>query len=452
MGSEILEALIVQKGEITTNPNGLVPDPSRPIQQLAVPVQNNAATSKPIQQFKELTTAPDADLAGGGEKYSKPIEQKGILLHADTTDPSFDHLLELKSVVSPAHPDLMLDVEGPIEQVIFVTANSREDNAPVSKLIEQKLIKTQGSNRSRPIEQVDNVTNIVTITQFDFINLVFPPCNSIKNPTNTNILWRIRDFGFPFDVGSLIFQVDGVEVQDSSDFTITPIANGLQLFYNPPEDFPFEYEVQVFVQIQDTAVPPNLFQVTCLWETVPDTRPPVFLNIEPECNSTAVSSEAPIEFDVVDFGFGVDPDSIILSIEGVNVCSGITLEAITASDSTTLSGIPTGAVGTGYHVTYTHPQEPFRYGSTVTIAMQASDLAPTPNSSLFVCCFGVEDSEAPVFMNVVPEPCDSFVDNRTGLSFEVYGVEHGIDISTLEVRVDADLKKVIVRPKVLRTV
>jgi hypothetical protein len=82
--------------------------------------------------------------------------------------------------------------------------------------------------------------------------------------------------------------------------------------------------------------------------------------------------------------------------------------------------------------------------------MEAQDLSPLKNKALFICAFDVEESQAPIFVNPIPEPCDSFVDNRTGLFFEVYGVEHGVDITTLEVRVDNKLRKVFARPRILR--
>ena len=164
-----------------------------------------------------------------------------------------------------------------------------------------------------------------------------------------------------------------------------------------------------------------------------------------------MSITAPLSFDVVDFGQGVDPDSIRVSVEGVTVCSGLSLEAITSQDFVTISGASVGASVTGYTVTYEHPADPWRYDSNVTIALEARDLSPLKNRALFVCAFDTEGSVAPIFMNMQPEKCDSFIDNRTGLSFEVYGVEHGVDISTLEVRVDKKLRRVFVRPRILRT-
>lgn len=450
MGSEIVIALAEQKGNLTTNPDGVSPNPSRPIEQIEVPFSTNAGTSQPIQQRLTLTTASE-----GLTEFSNPIEQLGDFKHASTFPAvEDDHLIQQFKPVTDTHPDSEVSPkpESPIEQVVFVTANQRDNNAPVSKPIEQFILQTEGPAVSRPLELVDTVQNTIQITQFDFVDLIFPPCNSIKNPVTTNILWRIRDFGFPFDADSIIFTVEGVEVQDRSEFVITNLPAGLQLFYDPPQDFDYDKQVVVTLTISDTATPtPNTFFLRCIWQTVPDVRGPFFRNISPACNSTDVSSTAVVEFDVLDFGLGVDPDTIQLSIEGVAVCSGLTLDAITGQDFVTISGIPVGTEASGYHVIYEHSDAPWRYGSTVTIAMSATDLSPNENSSLFICCFEVEESAGPIFVGPTPEPCDSFVDNHTGLAFEVYGVEHGIDITTLEVRVDNKLRKVYVRPRLLRT-
>ncbi len=64
MGSEITTAIIEQKGQQTTNPGGLSPEVSRPIEQIdATP----STSSEPIQQILELSTA--------GGSLSRPIEQ-----------------------------------------------------------------------------------------------------------------------------------------------------------------------------------------------------------------------------------------------------------------------------------------------------------------------------------------------------------------------------------------
>lgn len=452
MGSEIIEVLTEQKGNLETNPDGIVPEVSRPIEQLAVPFDTNSSTTKPIQQRLLIKTKPDGHTDG---EYSHPVTQVGeFKSSSDFPDTDADHLLVQNLLVTGNHTNSLLEPKAktPIQQVVFVSPDSSRLDAQITSTrpIQQFNTRTSGDSISRPVEQVDEVQTSINVTQFDFVELIFPPCNSTKNAVDSNILWRINDFGFTFDLESIIFIVKGVQVQERSGFVLTLLPAGLQIFYDPPEDFGFEEEVVVILTIDDTAVPPNSFYLRCAWSTVPDVRPPFFRNVTPACNSTAVDSFAPISFDVLDFGEGVDGDSVRLSVEGVTVCSGITLVQLTSQDFTTISGIPVGATVTGYHVTYVHPNVPWRYGSNVTISMEAQDLSPLKNKALFICAFDVEESQAPIFVNPIPEPCDSFVDNRTGLSFEVYGVEHGVDITTLEVRVDNKLRKVFVRPRILR--
>jgi len=454
MGSEVLEAFAEQKGNFKINPSDLIPSPSRPIEQSATPSTNNA-TSKPIQQRLETKTAPDGhDIPASN--LSRPIEQLGDFKFApDFPDVGKAQALQQIGLFTANHVDSSSDFkpETPVQQVVFVTPDSPKLVASIqsTKPIQQFDTSTADDSFSQMIQQEPRIQNTIQITQFDFIDLIFPPCDSVKNSVSTNILWRIRDFGFPFDVSSLIFTLQGIEIQDRSEFVVTSLPTGLQIFYDPPEDFDFDTQITVSVTIDDTANPPNTFFVPCSWQTVPDVRPPFFRSVLPECNSTDVDVFSQVSFDVLDFGQGVDPDSIRLSIEGVTVCDGVTLDPIVDQDFTTISGVPVGAEVTGFHVTYDHPLDPWRYGSNLTISIEASDLSPLRNRVLFVCSFEVEDSAAPEFFQTNPEPCDSFVDNRTGLTFEVYGVEHGIDISTLEVRVDNTLRKVFVRPKILRT-
>lgn len=449
MGSEILKAVSEQKGSVSTNPVGLSPSPSRPIEQVQAGASTNNGTSRPIQQRLTLKTAPSGHDDG---EYTTPIEQVpnakfGVKDGVEPTDVIEQFVLVTANYVgSPFYEGQ----KTPIQQIEFSTeVFSGATNT--SNLVQQQITKTSGSSTSRPVQLFPRIQNTIQITQFDFVDSIFPACNSIKNAVSTNILWRIKDFGFPFDVPSLIFTVKGIEVQDTPEFVVTNLPTGLQIFYDPPSNFDFEEQVTCFLSIDDTAVPANTFNLRCTWETVADVRPPFFRNISPACSSTGVSVLAPISFNVLDFGEGVDPDSIRLSVEGVTVCSGLTLDPIVDQDFTTISGIPVGAEATGYLVTYEHPFDPWRYGSNVTISMEASDLSALRNRVLFVCAFDVEESQPPVFINTKPEPCESFIDNRSGLSFEVYGVEHGIDISTLEVRVDNKLRKVFVRPKILRT-
>jgi len=427
MGSRVITALTEQKGNRSTNPEGKVPELSRPIQQVGALITFPVST-RPIEQKFSAATAENA-----GNPISNPIIQILRFSFPTITPPEppndNDSILEQRRAGTL---DVVNDIpyQGPLEQDQSISEAGRLEQLEVVR------VDVDGT----PIEQIGTIDNTVAVEQFDLIELIFPPCGSIKNPTNTNLLWRIRDFGFSFNTETLIFKIEGIEVQNRSSFTITDLGNGLELFYNPADDFPFDTEIEVFVQISDTADPPNTFFVRCSWRTVPDTRPPIIANVTPCDQSSGVSTVAPVTFDVYDSGLGLDKNSIFLSIEGIPVCDGLSFDPVFFPGS-----------GTGFHVEWEHPEAPFKFGANTTVAIIAGDLANPQNSALFLCDFDTEESAPPTFQNFNPGPCDSFVDTRTGLTFEVYGDLHGVDISTLEVRVDNKLRRVIVAPRILRS-
>jgi len=431
MGSQTVTAVTEQRGSLKTNPSDLTPDTSRPILQIG---ELQVSSLNIIEQKGPFETAgedPSPD-------FSAPIEQrKGAQFSEIDGEP--DDTVILQAIATSANSPVSEDnlYEGPVEQ--FEKKVPQEDKPPGdSELIVQELIE-RNENTAEPVEQKPPVTNNINVQQADIIDLIFPPCGSIKNAVDSDILWRINDLGFPFDTSTLIFRVNGVPVQDSSNFSTTDLGTGIQIDYDPPDDFEFGTTVEIFLEISDTADPPNNFNLYCTFDTVPDTLPPIVSNVN-VCDQENVSVTQTVEFDILDTGRGVDADSIILNIEGIPVCSGITLDGITVPGS-----------GTGFHVTWEHEDDPFRFGYSISLAVEASDLANNPNRVLFVCCFDTEESNAPTFHNFDPEQCSSFIDTETGLQFEVYGLEHGVDISTLEVRVDNQLRKVFVRPRILRS-
>ena len=415
MGSEILTAVVEHVGQVTTNPDGVSPEPSKPIEQRNLKLVTTAP-SQPVEQFLEVETT---------DEFSKPVEQVvPDSFNEDGTRPD-DCFLEQKGQAERASEG----GDSPIEQLIFDASNQPAEQ----RILSRDLTSAQ------PVQQDPKKSNTIDVTQFDFVDSIFPPCNSVKNPVDTNILWRVKDAGFDFDIGTLIFTVEGIEVQDRDSFEVTAIANGIQIEYDPPENFSFDTLVEIFFNIDDNDDPPNSFNYQCSWRTVEDSRPPIITLDSPECNDTNVDVLEPIVFSVIDVGDGVSQDSIKFSLEGIPVCSGLEFESLTT------------ASGNGFTVTYTHPDDPFRHDSNVSVSVEATDLSPLENTAFFVCCFGTEESSVPDFINWDPAQCKTFVDNRTGLSFEVYGNLDGIDISELEVRIDNKLRKVFVRPRILRS-
>ena len=436
MTARIVTVVTEQSGTVVTAGGASEFDSkSKPIEQRPV-IISTTPPSQNIQQRLSLSTGSevvDSELTS----TSKPISQRPP---AAFTQGGLGSIAEEGGIVEQRKTNRKTgeNKDTPIEQRRFGTADIYEGGNKTTPV--QQFILNRDATGDEPLEQVAKITNEAEINQFDFAELVFPPCNSIKNPVNTNILWRVRDAGFTFDINSIIFSIDGLEVQDRSEFTLDVLEGGLQLNYNPPSDFEFGTSIFIRLDIQDTADPPNRIVYNCVWFTVPDTKAPIISLASPTCDQGNIDTLAPVVFDILDRGAGVDLDSIVLSIEGINVCDGITFDAITTVTS-----------GTGYRGTYSHPARPFRYQSNITVAINAADLSDNPNSSFFVCSFDVESSTEPKFINIAPPPCATFVDVLTGLRFEVYGDVDGVDISTLDVRVDNKLRKVTVQPRILRS-
>ena len=416
MGAETVTVIVEQRGGISTNPGGLVPETSTPIEQTS----STSTSSSPIHQLSDTSTAGGT----GNDSFSRPI----LLLAEAVFDK--EQIAPDNSFIEQKNTSRSLDgSDSPIEQQEVTTSEERMEQRNLSR----------AAVGDEPIEQKPEISTVVSLEQFDFVLSIFPPCNSIKNPVDTNILWSIQDFGFLFDVETLIFKVNGLQVQDSSNFTVVAIANGLSLTYNPPANFDYDAKVTLQLSISDTAPTPNNFTYICTWQTVEDSRPPIISLISPECDSVDVSVTEPVVFSVLDVGKGVAQDSIKFSVEGLSICDGLSFDGITTSS------------GSGFTVTWDHLDSPFRYDSNVSVAVEAVDLSPLENFALFVCCFQTEQSQIPDFINFDPALCANFADTDTGLTFEVYGNVDGVDITTLEVRVDNKLRKVTVRPRILRS-
>lgn len=422
MGSQLVKALIEQRSKQKTNPNNVSPEVSKPIEQ--APFRKQTSVQRIEQQ--SVRSPP----AVGGNSPSRPVEQVKVT-RATGIDPTvIEQVFAASAIGSPSQ-----NASHPIEQKSFTTqifSGSSTTSTPTEQVKVQRTAIDGG-----PIEQVAKIQNTITIEQFNFIDLIFPQCFSIRNPVDTNITVRLHDFGFAFNLSTLIFKVEGLEVQDEPTFITTAITNGVQIDYDPPANFDYNATVSIFIQVEDIAPTPNRFVLSCVFFTVPDTVGPVVENFT-LCRTTGVDPRAVVEFDVIDRETGIDPDSIKLSIEGIRVCDGISF-----SDISTVSG-------SGFHVQWVHPDAPFRYDSKVTASVEASDNADPPNNLLFVCTFHIRESSPPEFLDIDPAPCSSFVDNTTGLTFELYGVVDGVDISTLEVRVDSQTRKVFVRPRIRR--
>ncbi len=101
------------------------------------------------------------------------------------------------------------------------------------------------SNIAGPVQSADLLPP--TFSNFD------PAPDQEDVPRDTDIAFTISDNASGIDQATLIFEVDGVDVADDPNTTITGSAQQLNVVYDPPDDYDFLDRVQVRLQVADNA-------------------------------------------------------------------------------------------------------------------------------------------------------------------------------------------------------
>lgn len=288
----------------------------------------------------------------------------------------------------------------------------------------------------------------VDIDQFRFIEDAIPAFWSEKNPVNTNIWIRLRPFAFSLNSSSLIFKVREVsyagdtgytDVVSSCTVTIFDAGGGLlglDILYNPPNDFHHNAVVYVDIEVYDTATTPNIIIVDYWFKVIPDFKAPYITNEDPARGEEDVAINTNIEFDIKDTGEGVNISSLELYINNRRV-----------------TGYTTAAISGGYHINY-NPSDDFYYGETVEITVKADDTAANQNVLYDMWRFYCVGSTGPWIDrgSFDPKACARGVYRKqTGISFNVYGIDDtGVDQESILVTIGGKERSVTITPIIYR--
>ncbi|MFW5868627.1 MAG: MSCRAMM family protein, partial [Armatimonadota bacterium] len=101
------------------------------------------------------------------------------------------------------------------------------------------------SNVTDAVQAEDNAAP--TFADFD------PAQDADRAPQDTNIAFTIEDTASGVDQDTLVFEVDGVDVSDAPETTISGSGTLLRVEYDPPEDFDFLQDINVRLQVADNA-------------------------------------------------------------------------------------------------------------------------------------------------------------------------------------------------------
>jgi len=188
-----------------------------------------------------------------------------------------------------------------------------------------------------------------------------PAKGATNVPIDTNIVVHVKDDDAGVDQVTIVMTVEGE--------TVTPVITGsatdYTLTYDPPADFGYEQVVDVTIDAADLAATPNVMstdEYSFTTQAEIDTTPPYTSGHDPAKDAPNVPIDTNIVVHVKDDGAGVDQATIVMTVEGVDVTSSVSITGSTAD----------------YTLTYDPPAD-FGYEQVVDVTIDAADLNATPN-------------------------------------------------------------------------
>ena len=167
----------------------------------------------------------------------------------------------------------------------------------------------------------------------------------------TTISCHVKDAGDGVDISTIVMTVNEVEVEP----VITGTLANYTVTYTPLSPLAHSTEYTITMK-GDDLVPNSMEQVSWSFTTEADVTPPTADTFSPEDEAVGVSINTVISCHVKDAGEGVDLDSIVMQINGVEVETVIT------------------GTSEDYTVTYT-PSASLEYGTVYTVSINADDEA-----------------------------------------------------------------------------
>lgn len=289
----------------------------------------------------------------------------------------------------------LIDVQPPYE---YEAVYNPPEDLPLGQVIDCGIQASDQAGNSMPSYNYRFTVAATPITPTatpaptqgtDFVPPFTGLCNPARNATNVpldaNISFRIMDTGSGVDESSVFVSVKGTPV--TPNITGTPI--NYLVSYNPDTPFGYNEIVGVMISAKDidgnempldiyefttlppptatptatatatnTPTPTNTPLPTSTPTPTPDTQPPFPDYHYPQRHEYDVPNDTSILVHITDEGTGVNPTTLSMSVEGIDVAHWL---RITRSQAD--------------YVLFYNPPQPFNEGQIVDVAVNASDLA-----------------------------------------------------------------------------
>jgi hypothetical protein len=291
-------------------------------------------------------------------------------------------------------------------------------------------LKVSGHTYWVDTDPYDYLWTYITLDQFIFVDDAIPAFWSIKNPVDTDIWIRLRPFAYSLNASRLSFYVREVSYAGDTGYVDVTSqvthqyfdagggALGVELTYDPTENFHYDAVVYVFIQIYDLAPTPNRITTNYYFSVIPDYKSPYLDNLNPSRDQAEVAVNSNIYFEIKDGGTGVDINTLEMYVNSRVVTP---TNIIKVNDNY-------------YKVTYTPPQN-FPYGKRIAVGVIVDDLSGNANWLNSRYSFYTVDSEGVYFTNFEPNMCKRGLSKFSDVSFVALGLGSGVDSKTLRLQV-----------------
>jgi hypothetical protein len=306
--------------------------------------------------------------------------------------------------------------------------------------VQQKLeidsdLQASQINLSKHTHWVDGVAydtlwTDVNIDQFVFVEDAIPKFWSEKNPIETDIWIRLRPFAFSLDGTTLTFKVR--EVSQFGDTGYVDVTNdvsltyfdagggilGLELFYEPANNFHYNGIVYVHIEIYDTTLTPNYIYVNYWFKLIPDYRVPYLENQNPAPEQTNVSVDTTIYFEVKDKGVGVDIDTLDITLNS----RAIYPQSITR-------------VSAAHYIVECTLSDELYFNKEYNVSVKVMDLSINQNYMNSHYRFFTVESDSIILEEIEPQACRWGFPLYNNVSFLALAAGSGVDGDSLRLQV-----------------
>ena len=334
-------------------------------------------------------------------------------------------------------------VEGELKMIlmgippyVLITLPDDESSLQISQL---KLSKHTHYVDGQPYDYLWVYDNI---DQFIFVEDAIPKFWSEKNPINTDIWIRLRPFVHSLDDTSLRMWIREVSYMGDTGYyevtdqlVLTPFdaggfALGVEVLYNPINDFHHNALVFVRIEVYDISPIPNSIETEYWFHVVPDYKTPYLVNLLPGREEDFVDINTDISFEIKDNGAGIDIDTLECFFNSIRMHpDDLVIEKYSRYH---------------YKVIYTPPENLY-YDKQYKIGVKVSDSAPAVNKLNDAWVFYTKESSGVMFTGFYPIHCKRGASKFSSVSVLALGAGDGVDKGTLVLQVldrDVSINKI----------